>query len=756
MYKKNILLILMLIISIAGGVVVCKSESKYNSAISNVEQMKRSELKIGDIVKTKGYFKEDDGGQAMYEIMSYDQWYELLSSDIKAISYESDGLGNPKLIKTPVDEYGNHTLDNGLVAKLITNNGITPEQWGAVGDGDTNDVYPFIHMFAQVKTGEINFNGDAVYSLGLTEGVDNPYRSYMAGALLGGQLFYKPIMGNVKDLKLNGNGCTITIPDNQWGDSGMGIFNFTGDIENLVIENFNFDGNCYNILDGNKTTNHTIFYAPGSLYASQLGEYKTEHYKYDETLEKNNDNMPFKKSSINTWTIRNCNFKNAGTMVNTQDSGGDFILLVNPEELDGLYIEDNTFINWGRWVFSIDLGGNGERLYNIKFNNNVCIQNDESSLVPYGQQRGLGLIDFESKKCFTNLEFKNNYINGVTGFAINGNSKVTENVNISNNTIIRPEFNYKSAYPYTFEFYSVQMKGLIFSNNDLSKDTGSIKLGYKLDNIKVENNKFSMSPFRILGLYGDIVFNNNTSIGKELVQVENVDCPDYITEKDDKYCNFIFINNIGGIGAHGGEAMFFDPNEPGKYSYIKLKIEDNKLDYMNIVAWDAIDFTFDTSQMSGENAFSVRGAKFIGDTYSLNSNPICGGGIYSSGEVITNNLNDSGVSRVNYYYDGEKLGINNFEKYSNNYSNYNYSKVICNKEGYLPMGGEFSYASSDIEYKPGLQVDKNTHIYTDSDLYMVCNDGILGEDFIEDDNKIISGDVYLVHLQKIAKINIEK
>ena len=461
--------------------------------------------------------------------------------------------------------------------------------------------------------------------------------------------------------------------------------------------------------------------------------------------------MPFKKSSINTWTIRNCNFKNAGTMVNTQDSGGDFILLVNPEELDGLYIEDNTFINWGRWVFSIDLGGNGERLYNIKFNNNVCIQNDESSLVPYGQQRGLGLIDFESKKCFTNLEFKNNYINGVTGFAINGNSKVTENVNISNNTIIRPEFNYKSAYRYTFEFYSVQMKGLIFSNNDLSKDTGSIKLGYKLDNIKVENNKFSMSPFRILGLYGDIVFNNNTSIGKELVQVENVDCPDYITEKDDKYCNFIFINNIGGIGAHGGEAMFFDPNEPGKYSYIKLKIEDNKLDYMNIVAWDAIDFTFDTSQMSGENAFSVRGAKFIGDTYSLNSNPICGGGIYSSGEVITNNLNDSGVSRVNYYYDGEKLGINNFEKYSNNYSNYNYSKVICNKEGYLPMGGEFSYASSDIEYKPGLQVDKNTHIYTDSDLYMVCNDGILGEDFIEDDNKIISGDVYLVHLQKIAK-----
>ena len=64
----------------------------------------------------------------------------------------------------------------------------------------------------------------------------------MCGSLLGGQYFYKPIMGNVKELVLNGNGCLITLPDNEFGDSGMGIFNFTQDIENLEIKGFNFDG----------------------------------------------------------------------------------------------------------------------------------------------------------------------------------------------------------------------------------------------------------------------------------------------------------------------------------------------------------------------------------------------------------------------------------------------------------------------------------------------------------------------------------
>ena len=438
--------------------------------VSSVNEMINSDYDVGDIVYTEGYYEGSIDGYAKYRIITYDEWCEELPNDIKYV------YKNRSLIKTPVDEYGNHTLKNGLVAKLIIDNETTPEQWGAIGDGKTDNNDALINMFAFIKTGKIKFKKDSVYMIGKGK-EDNPYRLYMCGSLLGGQNFNKPIMGNVKDLIIEGNNATIKLLDNSWDDTGMGILNFTQDIENFTIQNLNFDGNCYSMIDNVKTSNHTIFYSPGQLYLNVLGnEIGESHYKYSSKYNSENLNESFKPSYIKKWSINNCNFKNAGTMVNSNDSGGDFILIVNPTELDGLFIENNKFTNWGRWVFSIDLGGNGERLYNIKFNNNICIQEDESDKVPYKQQRGLGLIDFESKKCFTNLEFKNNYINGITGFAINGNSKISNNIDISNNKFIRPNYNYKSAYPYTFEFYSVQMKNLKFKNNDFTDDIGSIKL----------------------------------------------------------------------------------------------------------------------------------------------------------------------------------------------------------------------------------------------------------------------------------------
>ncbi|WP_289130325.1 hypothetical protein, partial [uncultured Clostridium sp.] len=102
---------------------------------------------------------------------------------------------------------------------------------------------------------------------------------------------------------------------------------------------------------------------------------------------------------------------------------------------------------------------------------------------------------------------------------------------------------------------------------------------------------------------------------------------------------------------------------------IEFKIEDNKLGSINIVVWNAIYFAFDTSKMSNNCVFSIIGAKFVGETYSLNLNSICRGGVYSSVEIIISNLNDFGASRVNYYYDGEKLGIIKFD---------NYNKYVCN------------------------------------------------------------------------------
>ena len=42
-----------------------------------------------------------------------------------------------------------------------------------------------------------------------------------------------------------------------------------------------------------------------------------------------------------------------------------------------------------------------------------------------GKYRGLGWIDFEARKCWTNLEVNNNEVSGLVGFAINGNGKTT-------------------------------------------------------------------------------------------------------------------------------------------------------------------------------------------------------------------------------------------------------------------------------------------------------------------------------------------
>ena len=107
-------------------------------------------------------------------------------------------------------------------------------------------------------------------------------------------------------------------------------------------------------------------------------------------------------------------------------------MLINPIKSHDIYIENNEFYDWGRWVYSVDLGGNGERFYNYKFNNNKCIQSDKN-IMSTGKYRGLGWIDFEARKCWTNLEVNNNEVSGLVGFAINGNGKTFENVTFNNN-----------------------------------------------------------------------------------------------------------------------------------------------------------------------------------------------------------------------------------------------------------------------------------------------------------------------------------
>ena len=710
--------------------------------LKNTNEMIEANLKIGDRVKTKGYYDENDNGAATYEIMSYEQWYKKLPDDLKAVAYATDQLGNPVWSKTMVDGYGNHTLNNGLVAKIVNDDVITPEQWGCIGDGITDNTEQLIHLFAFTKSGYIKFKKNATYLMesraeNRNGKSNNEYIWLMCGAVTGGASQGKPVMANINGVILDGNNCTIKINDNDFSQNtnDFGMFQFSGVIKNLEIKNFNFDGNGFSVLSENtRATNHTLVYLPSNMNAVQLNNGTGE-------IEPNIPNKD-KESEFSNVNIHDNYFKNSGTAIDTQDGGGDFILLINPKISHDVYIENNTFENWGRWVFSVDLGGEGECFENYKFNSNTCIQNDDNRL-SNGKYRGLGWIDFESKKCWSNLEIKNNYVEGLNCFAINGAGKVSENITISDNIIKRIDRDYKSAYPYMFEFYGVEMKNLNFENNNIEA-SGSYNFGYTLNNINIKNNTIS-SPIQLKGLYGDIIVDGNVKSDKgALIQIVGLSIPTYINDSEKLKCKFSFINNEGGIeGARGQAAMFFNPDFPGKYSYIDIIIEGNKSKLFNIVAWDAENFQFDPSQVEDEVAFAVRGAKFTDCTFTKEvNNPVVGGGIYDKGDIITNTLNKCSRLEGAYFYQKLNFKDNNILK--------------CSKSGYLPTGGEFLLCDGDKVFRENMKVNKYDHIYNKGKLYIACNSGQFGKEINDSLNYAISGDVKLLYITKLAEVEVVK
>lgn len=715
------------------------------TTVNTVADLKVGDFEIGDIVTTRGYYTVGDNGAAHYEIMTYDYWYEnVLPRDVRYL--KQNNIWEP----TPIDECGNHTLKNGNVAALVGNS-YTPEQWGAKGDGETNDVWPFIHMFAQVKTGEILCRSDATYILGLTgdidKDVDNPYRSYLCGTLLGGQYFYKPIMANVKNLVIDGNGCLVTQPDRQWGNSGMGMLNFAQDIENLEIKNFRFDGkgktmfysmdpNNFDETKINKNSNHTIFYSPGQLYLNGMPDGEN-HYKYGKEYNVLEPNASFKPSYIKNLNIHHNSFNDAGAMYSKAgDSGGDFILIINPTALDGLFIEDNEFENWGRWVFAIDLGGYGERLYNIKFNRNQCLGANREEVVGYDnwKWRALGLIDFETKKCFENVEFIGNTVIGSAGWAINGNSKVNRNFVIKDNYWQH----LGGGYPYGFELYSGIGSNIVFEGNELVGV--GVKPGYFTHDFTFINN-YMTSSVRTAGVAGTIRFENNTSEERGFVRhlwnhVSNNYDDSFITMEQARKdrIKVIFKNNDCFMGA-----MFNNFAEPEKDM---AKYFDFDLDYDVIMKSEVTAFNsnlaidFQKAKYDSQSLY-FNGVKSIGPLVDKNAISAI---YFKKGQTAIKSLN--AMATVGGKYFNEDL-VENFNTYGG--FGYNWKAYIekhglsnvaleCTEDGYLPGACQYGFRNQVTHIKYFTEPDANgnrvkaqdnAYICTDEDLYFTIAGGAL-------------------------------
>lgn len=67
------------------------------------------------------------------------------------------------------------------------------------------------------------------------------------------------------------------------------------------------------------------------------------------------------------------------------------------------------------------------------------------------------------------------------------------------------------------------------------------------------------------------------------------------------------------------------------------------------------------------------------------------------------------------------------------------------------MQGSFLLAETDIEFKPNLSVKKGEYVYTDSYLYIACNDGKLGAVLEHGAGIELCGDVRMRNLCELAK-----
>ncbi len=689
---------------------------KQTKEFSNVSEMKKANLSLNDIAITNGYYISGDGGEATYIIKDYNYYLnEWLPVDCRKVGYKYNKLGTDlMLIDTPVDEYGNHTLNNGLVACLLNREDIKAEQYGAKGDGKFDNSEVFIHLFAHMKKGKITFKKDAIYLMpqrtkdnipDIYTTVVNPYAPYMCGRSSGCQ---RPIMANIDGVELTGENSTLKIKDNDWntvGTADFALLNLFRVIRNLKIHGLIFDNNGLTMDYTNSVENHGIAWKQGNTMID-FGKAPTVE---DGTVHE-----------ISNIEIYDCEFKNGGTTRAVNDCGGDGILIINPmENSHDINIHNNKFTNWGRWCFAIDLGGNGECIENVKFNDNECIQY-ENNINLDGKFRGLGWIDFEAKKCFKNLEVCRNYVKGCNGWAFNGNDKISENVTITNNIIVRTFYGLQTAgvYPYMFEFYYVNLKNLIFKDNDLSKCEAASRLGLSCNNAVIENNKLpsSKSVLSIRRPVGDIVIEGNEANDSGIiVAFSYYSYPSYFNDEDIKNDNtsIKFTNNKGGV-----KGCFISKASINRK--IDLIIENNIMGNCDVSYFNS-EWKFNPKQISINNpAFSARGATFIDlAPYNYRNYPN-GGGIWIKGDVVS-----------------EKSTM----------------RTICTKSGYLTMQGSFSYCESDGYFTANASKAALFLFIANNNLYVTLTSGTFGETSPTHTNGIeLNGNIEVLFLKELASI----
>ena len=375
--------------------------------------------------------------------------------------------------------------------------------------------------------------------------------------------------------------------------------------------------------------------------------------------------------------------------------------------------------------------------------------------------RALGFIDFECKKCFTNVEMKNNYINGSAGWAINGNSRVSENILIEGNYWKHVG----GGYPYGFEFYSGIAKDLVVRNNQLVGV--GFKAGIFTHNLTYENNTFTGSV-RTFGLAGDIIFKGNKRVYPE--NVATLWSHEANQFHDEEYLSYDEVKDIGvNIVFKDNDAffsgIFTDMKDLDKFSYMNFDVDTD-----NAEIWKTGITAFGTSLKINPTAFTskpqsmyIHGAE-ITQPYETRNGLESIVKIKAGQTVVTNMQEGFGV--LSGYFFRNLTGIENFIDYNgynwgayaakNNYSNV---KIVCTQDGYMPGTGAWGFRNqathvSDVLSTTNQTLQDHAFVYTDDNLYYTEAGGKLTEIPTHTEGTVTCGELELTYIGKIAKVKV--
>lgn len=226
----------------------------------SVEDMKNATNLInGSYAETMGYYEINDGGKATYKITNVES----------ETDYQEE-------------------LENGLYANLIVKNEMCPEQFGAKGDGTTDDTNAIIKCLNNSK--EIIMNKTYKCAFGVNE-ISNSFNLYGTGTIKLDKITFnetvniegiKFIFDNVSNLgvTLNGNNskvinCTF---DNENINNKTVLLSINGN--NTIVENSSFlnnqDGRAgiMAISVNNCIVKNCYFYKMGETAVTFMGHSK--------------------------------------------------------------------------------------------------------------------------------------------------------------------------------------------------------------------------------------------------------------------------------------------------------------------------------------------------------------------------------------------------------------------------------------------------------------------------------------------------